>query len=293
MIFAIKPFEIHDGDGIRTTVFFKGCPLRCKWCHNPEAFSAKKEMLFDSELCKNCMKCISLCKSNTVENGKHIFKRDTCTLCGKCQEVCLSEALEVIGQNMTAEEIAKQVLMDEIIMRGSGGGVTFSGGEPLMQVDFCVELAKLLKVKNINIAIDTCAYVPKETIDKILPYADTFLFDIKAIDESVHIACTGVSNKRILENIKYVDSLGIPMEIRYPYVPEWNDCEAEKIADFVKELINVKCIRVLKYHNYAERKYNALGLTYPLSKLPVPTEEDISSAIKKMKKVAPKTVILA
>jgi len=292
MIFAIKPFEIHDGDGIRTTVFFKGCPLRCKWCHNPESFCAKSEMLFDKELCKNCMKCVSLCEANTIQNGKHSFEREKCTLCEKCQEICLSEALEIVGQNISVEKIAKQVLKDEIIMKGSGGGVTFSGGEPLMQVDFCVELAKLLKARDINIAIDTCAYVPKEAIDKIVPYTDTFLFDIKAIDENVHIACTGRSNKQILENIKYADSLNIPMEIRYPYVPTLNDGEVEKIADFVKELNNVKCIRVLSYHNYAERKYEALGLDYPLSDLPTPTKEEISLVVEKIKRISSKTVVL-
>ena len=292
MIFAIKSFEIHDGDGIRTTVFFKGCPLRCKWCHNPESFFAKKEIFFDKALCKNCMKCVCLCEANTIQNSKHIFDREKCILCGKCQEICLSGALEIVGQNISAEKIAEQVLKDELFMKGSGGGVTFSGGEPLMQVDFCVELAKLLKAKGINIAIDTCAYVSKEAIDKIIPYTDTFLFDIKAIDENVHIACTGVSNKQILENIRYVDSLKIPMQIRYPYVPGMNDGEAEKIADFIKELKSVKCVCVLPYHNYAERKYECLGLTYPLPDTPVPQKADIEKVAKKMSDYGLKNVVL-
>ena len=292
MIFAIKSFEIHDGDGIRTTVFFKGCPLRCKWCHNPESFFAKKEIFFDKALCKNCMKCVCLCEANTIQNSKHIFDREKCILCGKCQEICLSGALEIVGQNISAEKIAEQVLKDELFMKGSGGGVTFSGGEPLMQVDFCVELAKLLKSKDINIAIDTCAYVSKEAIDKIIPYTDTFLFDIKAIDDDVHKACTGVSNKQILKNIKYADSLGIPMEIRYPFVPTLNDGEAEKIVEFAKNLTNVKCIRVLAYHSYAERKYEALGLDDPVPDLPVPTREEISSVVEKMKNISSKIVVL-
>ena len=291
MIFAIKSFEIHDGDGIRTTVFFKGCPLRCKWCHNPESFFAKKEIFFDKALCKNCMKCVCLCEANTIQNSKHIFDREKCILCGKCQEICLSGALEIVGQNISAEKIAEQVLKDELFMKGSGGGVTFSGGEPLMQVDFCVELAKLLKAKGINIAIDTCAYVSKEAIDKIIPYTDTFLFDIKAIDENVHIACTGVSNKQILENIKYVDSLGIPMEIRHPYIPGMNDGETEKIALFIKELKNVKYVRILAYHNYAERKYECLGRSYPLPDTPVPQKADIEEVAKKMSDYGLKNVV--
>ena len=292
MIFAIKPFEIHDGDGIRTTVFFKGCPLRCKWCHNPESLSYKKEILFDRELCKSCMKCVPLCEANIVQNGKHIFLRENCTLCEKCLNTCPTNSFEIAGQDMTAEKIAAEVLKDAIFMKNSGGGVTFSGGEPLMQVDLCVEISKILKSKGINIAIDTCGAVPRSAIDKILPFADTFLFDIKAIDENVHIACTGVSNKQILENIRYVDSLGVPMEIRYPYVPGMNSGEAEKIACFVKELKHVTCVRVLAYHNYAERKYECLGRSYPLPDVSVPQKTELEGVAQKMRACGPENVVL-
>lgn len=281
MIFAIKPFEIHDGDGIRTTIFFKGCPLRCKWCHNPESFSFEKEILFDKELCKNCMRCTKLCDANVIQNDKHVFIKEKCTLCGKCQHIC--NAFEIYGNELSAEEIAKDVLRDEMFMKGSGGGVTFSGGEPLAQVDFCVEIAKLLKARDINIAVDTSGFVKKEAFDKILPYTDTFLFDIKAIDEDVHIKCTGVSNKLILENIKYIDSLGIPIEIRYPYIPTMNDDQWGKIGGFVKELKSLKIMRVLPYHNYAERKYECMGQAYPLPDVPAPSKADISAVIEKLK----------
>lgn len=284
MIFAIKPFEIHDGDGIRTTVFFKGCPLRCKWCHNPESFIFKKEILFDNELCQNCSKCSSLCKANIMKEGKHIFIKDNCVLCGKCEDVCPVNAFEMSGKEMSAEDIANEVLRDELIFKGSGGGVTFSGGEPLMQADLCVEIAKILKERDINIAIDTSGYVDKSVIEKIMKYADTFLFDIKAIDENVHMACTGVSNKKILDNIKYVDSMGIPIEIRYPYVPTMNDGEAEKIAGFVKTLKNVKNVRVLPYHNYAEKKYSRLGASDAFRDFPVPGQEEITHVVEKMKR---------
>ena len=281
MIFAIKPFEIHDGDGIRTTIFFKGCPLRCKWCHNPESFSFEKEILFDNELCKNCMRCTKLCDANVIQNDKHVFIKEKCTLCGKCQHIC--NAFEIYGNELSAEEIAKDVLRDEMFMKGSGGGVTFSGGEPLAQVDFCVEIARLLKAHDINIAVDTSGFVKKEAFDKILPYTDTFLFDIKAIDEDVHIKCTGVSNKLILENIKYIDSLGIPIEIRYPYIPTMNDDQWEKIGGFVKELKSLNVMRVLPYHNYAERKYECMGQAYPLPDVPAPSKADISAVIEKLK----------
>lgn len=282
MIFAIKPFEIHDGDGIRTTIFFKGCPLRCKWCHNPESFSSKKEILFDRALCINCLQCTQLCDANRNQDGKHLFIREACTLCEACEDICPQKAFEISGKDMSAQDIAQEVLKDELFMKGSGGGVTFSGGEPLMQVDFCIEIARILKEHDIHIAIDTSGYVKKATLDAILPYVDTFLFDIKAIDEDVHIACTGVSNQLILENIKYVDSLGIPLEIRYPYVPTMNDNQVEKIAHFVSHLKNVTALRILPYHNYAEAKYSCLGLTDTFTDYPIPSKEEIALALKKM-----------
>jgi pyruvate formate lyase activating enzyme len=283
MIFAIKPFEIHDGDGIRTTIFFKGCPLRCQWCHNPESFSFQKDILFDVERCEHCLRCTDLCSANPIQYGKHVFVRTNCIFCGKCESICPQKAFEISGLEMTAEEIAQQALKDELFMKSSGGGVTFSGGEPLMQVDLCIQIARLLKERDIHIAIDTCGYVNRQAIDAILPYADTFLFDIKAIDEDVHIACTGVSNRIILENIKYVDSLGIPIEIRYPYVPTMNDDQVEKIAHFVRQLHNVKEFRLLPYHNYAEGKYVSLGQPDAFTDFPLPTEEMLSRALQTLK----------
>ena len=277
MIFAIKPFEIHDGDGIRTTVFFKGCPLRCKWCHNPESFSMEKELLFDEELCRGCLACTNVCKAHAVCEGRHVFLRDACTHCGRCTSVCAHQALELCGTEKTAHEIAEEVLRDEVFMKGSGGGVTFSGGEPLLQPDLCTELAVLLKERGINIAVDTSLYVPTEALEKILPYTDTFLADIKAIDEDVHIACTGVSNKRILDNFRRLDKAGASVEVRYPCVPGMNDDQAERIAEFLNTLHSVKRVRVIPYHNYAERKYRCLGKTYPLPDVPVPDQAFLRS----------------
>ena len=160
--------------------------------------------------------------------------------------------------------------------------MTFSGGEPLLQVDFCVALARLLRSEGINIAIDTSAYVQRETMERIIPYTDTFLFDIKAIDDNVHRHCTGVSNRRILENIRYADACGVPMEIRYPYVPGYNDGEAMAIARFVGELHTVKRLCVLPYHNYAEHKYACLGMRYSLADVPVPSRVDLQRVVEEM-----------
>lgn len=280
MIFAIKPFEIHDGDGIRTTVFFKGCPLRCKWCHNPESFSPKQEILFDPDLCRNCLKCTSLCDANTAQSGHHIFNKEKCTLCGACEEACPAEAFELSGWERSPEQIAGQVLRDELIFKGSGGGVTFSGGEPLLQPELCVALGKLLKQRDIHIAIDSCGYVQRSALEQVIPYTDQFLFDVKAIDPQVHRNCTGVSNQLILENIRYADSFGIPMEIRYPYVPTMNDGEAEAIGDFVKKLKNVTVLRVLPYHSYAEQKYRRAGL--PFTPFPTPTKQEMEDVLARL-----------
>lgn len=282
-ILSFKRFEIHDGDGIRTTLFFKGCPLHCKWCHNPESISFKKEKMFDAELCVNCMRCTSLCDANAIEGGKHIFIREGCNFCGECERVCPQRAFGDAGIDLTPEEIADELLKDEIFMKNSGGGVTFSGGEPLMQAESCVEIARLLKKRDINIAIDTSGAVSREAIDAILPYADTFLFDIKAMSEEIHVQCTGSSNKAILDNIRYVDGMGKQMEIRYPYVPTMNDREWDSIADFVMTLKNVKILRILPYHSYADKKYSRLGLSYPLWDIPVPSLEEVNAVAEKMR----------
>ncbi len=277
MIFAIKPFEIHDGNGIRTTVFFKGCPLRCKWCHNPESFSAVSEVMYDPALCRDCMRCTTLCSANTVINGKHVFRREACISCGKCRDICMYGAITPIGEDIPPKELVKVLLRDSLFMKGSGGGVTFSGGEPLMQADECAELARLLKEEGIDIAIDTSLAVSKEALDKVIPYTNTFLVDIKAIDRKTHILCTGKPNDDILDNIRYLDSKNIPMEIRYPYIPTLNDREAPAIADFLKTLHSVICVRVLAYHNMAEGKYANLGLCFPTAEIPIPREEEIEA----------------
>lgn len=291
MIFAIKPFEIHDGDGIRTTVFFKGCPLRCRWCHNPESLLAGQEILFDTDLCAHCMACTAMCQANVAQDGCHVFVRDACTLCGRCIDGCPHHAFEMAGQSLSAAEIAAEVLRDEMFLKESGGGVTFSGGEPLLQVDLCIETARILKQHGIHVAVDTSGYVRREALERMIPYTDLFLWDIKAIDEQVHIACTGVSNRLILDNLRYADSRGIPIEIRYPYVPRMNDGEAERIGCFVRDLTSVMRVRVLPYHNYAERKYACLGLDYPLPDIPIPSAEEIQTAVKTMQACGVKHVV--
>ena len=274
MIFAIKRFETHDGDGIRTTVFFKGCPLRCAWCHNPESFSGKKEIAYDPELCADCGRCTSPCTANELRGGVHVFNREACTLCGKCTELCPRGAFSFYGDERSAEELANELLYDKMFFDGSGGGVTLSGGEPLMQEELCLSLARLLKEKGVNVAIDTSGYAERRVIEKILPYVDTFLYDIKAIDPDVHKKCTGKTNEIILENLKYIDGAGKDVEIRIPYVPEYNGGEMKKIAEFIRELKNVKRVKVLPYHKYAEMKYISLDIKDRSPEM-IPSEEEM------------------
>lgn len=281
LISDIKRFAVHDGDGIRTTVFFKGCPLKCVWCHNPESIDFKPQMAYYENKCIGCGECVSVCPSGAhkiIPEG-HIFERDLCVACGRCENTCLGDALKFYGKEMTTDELMPLLLEDKEFYETSGGGVTLSGGECLMQADFCAELLKKLKENGINTAVDTCGFVPKESIDKVLPYTDTFLYDIKSFDEDVHIKCTGQSNKIILDNLKYIDSLGKETEIRIPYVPEYNSNQIEKIAEFLKQLQNIKRVKVLPYHNYAGSKYDALNMKNTLPQA-LPTDKEIKTAEK-------------
>jgi len=278
-IFEIKRFAVHDGDGIRTTVFFKGCSLNCLWCHNPEGISFDNQLAYFRHKCINCGECTLTCNSGShnSENGIHILDRTKCISCGKCADVCLGDALLFYGKEYSVDKLLNIVLEDKEYYFNSGGGVTLSGGECLLQADFCTEFLKRLKSEGINTAVDTSGFVNTESFEKVAPYTDTFLYDIKAIDPDVHIKCTGKPNDIILENLIYIDSLGKRTEIRIPYVPGYNDNQMEKIADFLINLKNVACVRILPYHNYAKSKYDSLGIKNTLPQK-LPEKEEIRNA---------------
>lgn len=283
-IFDIKKFAIHDGNGIRTTVFFKGCPLKCVWCHNPEGISFKNELQYVSGKCLNCGECVESCRhsAHSMENGVHNFDRSLCVGCGECAKSCLGDALIRCGREMTADEVVEVVLEDKAFYENSGGGVTLSGGECLCQADFCVEILKKLKEYNINCNVDTCGYVDRSAIDKVAPYTDVFLYDIKHIDSKLHEKYTGVPNERIIENLKYISSLGKKIEVRIPLIPGINDDEKtiEGIGKLLKGIDILTGVKVLPYNNLAGSKYEILGLENTMPDSLPPSRKKVQKAVE-------------
>lgn len=288
IITDIKRFAVHDGDGIRTTVFFKGCPLKCVWCHNPEAISFKPQTAYLEKKCINCHECEGLCEANVFEGidgiSLHRFDAEKCIGCGKCKDICLGEALVFYGRKVSVQELIKVILEDKDFYESSGGGVTVSGGEPLMQADFVAELLKQCKQNGISTAVDTCGFVPREAIDKVADVTDIFLYDIKHIDPDAHKSCTGHGNEKILDNLRYIDSLGKSVEIRIPFVPGYNSDAIDGIGEFLSGLSCIKRIKVLPYHNYAGSKYESLHMENTLPKVELPDDDVIAQAVETLRK---------
>lgn len=278
-IFEIKRFAVHDGDGIRTTVFFKGCPLRCVWCHNPEGLSAPTQLAYYAHKCIGCGECVRVCPTGAHQicGGSHVLDRECCIGCGACAEACLGDALTLYGKETDVEELLPLLLEDREFYETSGGGVTLSGGECLLQAEFCAALLRRLREEGIHTAVDTCGDVPQEALESVIPYTDVFLYDLKAIDPEVHRRCTGITNERILENLRYLDERGCRIEIRYPFVPDYNDREARAICDFLSTLHTYPHVRVLPYHSFAASKYRALNMESTLPEI-LPSAEQIKAA---------------
>lgn len=278
-VFNIMKFSIHDGPGIRTTVFLKGCPLSCWWCHNPESQDIKEQLMLFPNRCIGCKACLEVCKHNAIleDDDVIITNLKKCTHCGECTKVCFAEAREMAGRTMTVDEVVSEVLKDKDFFQQSKGGVTFSGGEPLMQPSFLIALLKEMKKLNIHTAIDTCGFASKEIIGEVSLLADIFLFDLKHMNSDKHEKYTGVPNSIILENLKYLSDLNKEVHIRIPVIPTINNTQEdlEDFRDFIKTLHNIKMVNLLPYHKIGQEKYKRLGKAYKLADIKEPTREEM------------------
>ena len=280
----IQKFSIHDGDGIRTTVFFKGCPLKCEWCHNPETQRFEKEMQVDGEKCTGCGTCASVCPNGAVrmtEDHRPAWDPKACTFCGKCENFCPAGVREIVGREYTVKELTKELMKDQMFYEESGGGVTFSGGEVMsMDMDFILAMAKELKRQDVTLTIDTCGYVPYERFEKILPYVNTFLYDVKVMDPELHKKYMGTDNKLILENLIRLSQDGARIYIRIPTIKEVNGNEEnmkETIAFLKQHDIHPAGVNLLPYHDTGSGKYAKLDMEYKGTDLHAPDKEEMEA----------------
>lgn len=263
IVFDIQRFALHDGPGVRTVIFLKGCPLSCKWCSNPESIELNPQLSFAKDKCKEIENCIPVCPEGVFSNSFWKSKVDynDCTGCGKCVEVCPTKALKVYGYNTTTQEMLELVLRDREFYLNTKGGLTLSGGEPLFQFDFTLDLLKKAKTENIHTCIETAGLVSMDKIEQILPFTDLFLYDYKLTDDSEHQYYTGVSNKIILENLELILEKGKKVVLRCVVIPGVNDkSEHFKAIAEISKHKNIQQVELMPYHEYGKFKYEQLGL---------------------------------
>jgi pyruvate formate lyase activating enzyme len=276
-LFNIQRFSLHDGPGIRTTVFLKGCPLRCAWCHNPESQAAVPELIFREGRCIACGACVENCPdaASAITGGRVTLDRSRCRACGVCAGVCYAEAREIVGRDWTVGEVMAEIVRDLAFFDQSGGGVTFSGGEPLYQPAFLGALLEACRAQEIHTAVDTSGLAPWETLEAIRPNVDLFLYDLKLMDDAKHRLYTGASNRQILSNLQALAERGAPVHVRVPIIPGVND-DPENIrltGEFLASLPNLRGLTVLAYHQIGIEKYNSLGMSYSMESTRVPGDE--------------------
>lgn len=279
VLFNIQRYSLHDGPGIRTIPFFKGCPLACKWCSNPESQRPEPELIYKKSDCIQCGKCIDACQQQAISvQNPHFIDRQRCINCGDCTRVCPTAALEMKGKRITVREVVRELQKEENVYRRSGGGITLSGGEPLSQPDFARELLKACKEKGWHTAIETTGLTSKDVIESVFPYVDLALTDIKALNPEIHRNNTGVDNQKILENLIRISFITKTV-VRIPLIPGVNDNpeEIRAIGEFARMMQNVDTIHLLPYHTYGENKYTLLGRIYPMGDTPSIADEKVNN----------------
>lgn len=288
VIFDIKKYAIHDGPGIRTTVFFKGCPLACSWCHNPEGMAATTQRIYRAERCIGCGECIQICSRKAIRRtaAGMIADPSKCELCRACADHCPAEAVEFVGRQVKVAEVIGQIEKDLAFYDASKGGVTFSGGEPLMQPEFLLELLGACGDLDLHRTVDTTGYADERLLLQVARKTDLFLYDLKLMDAEEHLKYTGVSNERILSNLRRLAQCDVRIQVRVPLIPGINsDAEnIDKTAEFLNSIRGIEQVSLLPFHNSARAKYGRLGLQWTLSQIEPPTAELLQSIAARLKK---------
>ncbi|MBQ7727344.1 MAG: glycyl-radical enzyme activating protein [Clostridia bacterium] len=280
-VFNIQRFSVHDGPGIRTTVFFKGCSLRCIWCHNPESISRQGVLEFNPDACIGCLACVSVCPTGahrSDESHGHVLDRFKCVACFKCVDTCYAGALRSVGETVDEDYVMRQILSDKDYYDASSGGVTFSGGECMIQLDFLLALLKKCKEAGIHTAVDTAGNVPHSAFEAVLPYTDLFLYDVKAADSRLHRELTGAGNELILSNLRFLSDAGARIIVRIPFVPSRNGSEIPHIAEILRDFC-IEKIELLPYHRLGLSKYESMGLDNLCRDEPIPSDEETEQAL--------------
>lgn len=295
LVSNIQRYSVSDGPGIRTTVFLKGCPLACKWCHNPESVSPRKELMLREDRCIGCGQCVSVCEQHAIsaEGKRLVTDRAKCVACGRCVDVCCAEARALVGAEMSADDVMAEVVKDSVFYVESGGGVTFSGGEPFHQPEFLLSLLGAAKAHRLSTAVDTSGYFAPPLLSRAEGLVDLYLFDLKTLDDAKHRGFTGVSNALILQNLRRLVEHQSKVIVRVPIVPGLNDSigEARQVGLFVYGLPGVDEVHILPYHRSGLEKYRRLGREYAMVEVSEPRQDRLAALAAEIGKYVATVVI--